>query len=148
MEIAVATLEDIRELTSLLGLLFAQETEFTPDQAAQQRGLASIIGDPAVGMILVVKVEQRIIAMVNVLFTVSTALGARVGIVEDMVVDPMVRGGGVGSLLLNAAIAKSRESGCQRLTLLTDHDNAAAHRFYQRHGFSLSPMVPFRLSLQ
>lgn len=148
MDIAEATLDDLPELISLLAVLFAQEEEFVPDHAAQQRGLAMIIGNKDCGVILVARNEGKIIAMVNILFTVSTALGARVGILEDMVVDPSARGGGVGSLLLDAAIAKALECRCQRLTLLTDHDNHPAHRFYERHGFLQSTMVPFRLSLQ
>ncbi|HYQ38837.1 MAG TPA: GNAT family N-acetyltransferase, partial [Pseudomonas sp.] len=38
----------------------------------------------------------------------------------------------------------AREVGCQRITLLTDADNAAAQRFYARHGFGPSPMIPLR----
>jgi ribosomal protein S18 acetylase RimI-like enzyme len=148
MDIAVATLDDVPELATLLGVLLAQEAEFAPDIAAQQRGLSVIIRNPATGMILVARMEQKIVAMVNILFTVSTALGARVGILEDMVVDPAARGSGIGSQLLDAAIARARECGCRRLTLLTDHDNAPAQRFYQRHGFTRSTMLPFRLSLQ
>jgi ribosomal protein S18 acetylase RimI-like enzyme len=34
-----------------------------------------------------------------------------------------------------------------RLTLLTDADNAPAQRFYQRHGFAPSAMIPLRLLL-
>jgi GNAT superfamily N-acetyltransferase len=85
--------------------------------------------------------------MVNLLYTVSTALGARVAMLEDMVVTRQQRGGGIGTLLLQAAIALARADGCQRITLLTDTDNASAHRFYRRHGFVASPMVPFRLML-
>ncbi|MGQ0672875.1 MAG: GNAT family N-acetyltransferase, partial [Hyphomicrobium sp.] len=40
-----------------------------------------------------------------------------------------------------------RADGCRRITLLTDGDNAAAHRFYERAGFTRSAMVPYRLGL-
>ena len=60
---------------------------------------------------------------------------------------PHARGTGVGSQLLGHAIALARMSGCQRITLLTDRTNAAALRFYQRHGFIPSAMVPLRLAL-
>ncbi|MNY66030.1 putative phosphinothricin acetyltransferase YwnH [compost metagenome] len=77
----------------------------------------------------------------------STALGARVALLEDMVVDTGARGTGIGSALLEQAIAHARDSGCRRITLLTDGDNAAAQRLYRRHGFGRSPMVPLRLAL-
>jgi GNAT superfamily N-acetyltransferase len=61
-----------------------------------------------------------------------------------MVVAPAWRNAGVGSQLLEAAIAHARQTGCQRITLLTDDSNTNAQRFYGRHGFMHSPMVPFR----
>jgi GNAT superfamily N-acetyltransferase len=82
--------------------------------------------------------------MVGLLFTVSTALGARVAWLEDMVVAPEARGRGIGGALVDAALAQARAAGCRRVTLLTDADNADAHRFYRRHGFAASPMRPFR----
>ncbi|CUS41282.1 GCN5-related N-acetyltransferase [hydrothermal vent metagenome] len=84
--------------------------------------------------------------MVNVLFTVSTALGARVAIFEDMIVSPEVRGSGVGSKLLEYAISSAQVCGCKRITLLTDSDNISAQRFYAKHGFEKSAMIPLRLA--
>ncbi|MCM2331118.1 AraC family transcriptional regulator, regulatory protein of adaptative response / methylated-DNA-[protein]-cysteine methyltransferase [Geopseudomonas sagittaria] len=147
MYIRPALPADIPALCALLDQLFAQEAEFTPERAAQQRGLAAIIDDPAVGAILLAVEGERIVAMVNLLYTISTALGARVALLEDMVVDAGARGAGLGSALLEYAIGHARDSGCRRITLLTDGDNAAAQRFYQRHGFGPSPMIPLRRAL-
>ena len=88
-----------------------------------------------------------IVAMVNLLYSVSTAIGERVATLEDMVVVPGARGSGIGSALLAYAIGFARDRGIKRITLLTDHDNAGAQRFYSRHGFVRSPMIPLRLSL-
>jgi GNAT superfamily N-acetyltransferase len=142
-----ATEADIPALVELLGVLFAQEAEFTPDPQAQRRGLAQIVGHPQTGAVLVVREAGAVIAMVNLLFTVSTALGERVALLEDMVVARSARGAGVGSALLAEAIAFARRSGCRRITLLTDGDNEAARRFYASHGFTASEMVPYRLAL-
>jgi len=144
MKIEVAKISDIPELCALLESLFTQEAEFKSDREAQIRGLTSVIENEDVGDILIVRENENIIGMVNVLYTVSTALGARVGILEDMVVSSAGRGSGIGSKLLERALEFAREKGCQRITLLTDHDNDGAHRFYQKHGFSLSTMVAFR----
>lgn len=86
--------------------------------------------------------------MVNLLFTISTALGGRVAILEDMVVRPGYRSCGAGSKLLQAAMDFAKSAGCHRITLLTDRANESAQRFYKRHGFTLSEMVPLRLSLE
>lgn len=147
MIIDKATLNDIDALCDLLDILFSQELEFKPDTCAQAQGLQMIIENPNVGLILVARHGDKLIGMVNLLFTVSTALGARVAILEDMVVLPTERGLGVGASLLSTAIATAREQGCQRVTLLTDSTNEAAHAFYEKQGFTRSQMVAFRQML-
>ncbi|MCF7966975.1 GNAT family N-acetyltransferase [Methylobacter sp. Wu8] len=147
MQITPANLSDIPALCELLELLFTQEADFKPDRDAQSRGLSRIIGNPEVGLIVVVRQGGRVVGMANLLYTVSTALGDRVALLEDMVVSPNARGSGIGSRLLEHAIQLARLNGCKRITLLTDRDNEAAQRFYQRRGFGLSAMIPLRLSL-
>jgi GNAT superfamily N-acetyltransferase len=147
MIIRTATPADIPDLCRLLSVLFTQEAEFKVDVDAQVRGLTAIIGNPAIGTILIARDNNVAIGMVNLLFTVSTALGERVALLEDMVVTESARGTGVGSQLINHAIDTARAAGCKRMTVLSDRDNTAAHRFYQRHGFELSSMLPLRLAL-
>lgn len=147
MLVETATAADIPALSDLLSVLFSQEAEFTPIPEAQQRGLARIIGDPEVGTVLVARQGDQIVGMVNLLFTISTALGERVALLEDMVVFPAGRGIGVGTRLLSNAISYSRAQGCKRITLLTDRSNEPAQRFYAKQGFVASSMVPMRLSL-
>ena len=146
-DITPATLDDLPALCALLTALFTQEAEFKPDEAAQRRGLARIIGDDQIGLIVVARQGGQVVGMVNLLYTVSTALGERVALLEDMVVDPLRRGSGLGTTLLQGAIALARQHGCRRITLLTDGDNVAAQRFYEQHGFKPSSMVPYRLSI-
>jgi GNAT superfamily N-acetyltransferase len=138
---------DVPALVPLLVQLFTQETEFTPAPELQARGLAAIIGDPRVGVVVLGEDEGRAVGMANLLYTTSTALGTRVAILEDMVVDKDWRGRGVGSKVLAFAIETVRADGCARITLLSDRENASAHRFYRRFGFTSSAMTPFRLAL-
>lgn len=147
MEIALASLSDIPELCELLEILFSQEVEFVPNYEVQSRGLARIISNPEVGIIVLARQSGQVVGMCNLLFTVSTALGERVALLEDMIMSPNYRGSGVGSQLLEQAIKFARLNGCKRITLLTDSANEPAQRFYQRHGFGFSTMIPLRLSL-
>jgi ribosomal protein S18 acetylase RimI-like enzyme len=147
IEITIAGEKDIPALCALLNLLFSQEIEFTPNTAAQQRGLLKIIQNPQLGFILIGKVNEQTAAMVNILFTVSTALGERVAILEDMVVSTTFRGSGIGSQLITHAIQEAKNQQCKRITLLTDISNTAAQKFYQKHGFNASTMIPLRLNL-
>ncbi|WP_268743575.1 GNAT family N-acetyltransferase [Methylomonas sp. MK1] len=145
VEISLASPADIPALCHLLSELFSQEAEFQPDYVAQSRGLTRIIADPNIGHIFVARHDSQIVGMVNLLYTVSTALGERVAWLEDMVVLSDVRGQGVGSLLLEHAVEFARQNGCRRLSLLTDADNLHAQQFYRRQGFRVSEMVPMRL---
>jgi GNAT superfamily N-acetyltransferase len=142
--IETATLDDINALCDLLAVLFSQEAEFKPDRQAQQTGLQAIISNPDIGIILLARHNDEVVAMVSLLFSISTALGGRVAILEDMVVLPDKRGVGIGLELLNAAISTARDSGCQRITLLTDSDNTIARGFYEKQGFVRSGMLAFR----
>ncbi|MGZ5050778.1 MAG: GNAT family N-acetyltransferase [Methylobacter sp.] len=148
IEIAPASRQDIPELCDLLAVLFSQEAEFTPNPEAQSRGLGLIIDNPELGLILAARQSGRIVGMVNLLYTVSTALGERVALLEDMVVAPDARGAGVGSRLLQQAVELARRNGCKRITLLTDRTNESAQRFYRKHGFDFSAMVAMRLALE
>lgn len=148
MEITLAVTADIPQLCELLDVLFTQESEFEPDRQAQMRGLAMVIDGENVGDILVARQAGELIGMVNLLYTVSTALGERVALLEDMVVTPSGRGLGVGTQLLERACELAKANGAKRITLLTDGDNDGGQRFYQRNGFSCSTMMPFRKVLK
>jgi GNAT superfamily N-acetyltransferase len=106
-----------------------------------------IILDPKIGIILVARDNEKIIGMINLLFTESTALGSKVAILEDMVVLSKFRGEGIGSQLIDYAIYEAKKEGCKRITLLTDIGNTKAQSFYQKNGFVKSKMTPYRLLL-
>ena len=146
-EITPATIADIPQLCELLAILFAQEEDFRPDTAKQSAALRQIIGHPGTGRIIVLREGGDIPGMVNLLFTVSTACGGKVAILEDMVVRPERRNDGLGNMLLKTATAAARDEGCLRITLLSDRANDPAIRFYQRQGFTLSSMIPLRKAL-
>ena len=144
-EIKIATINHIPELVNLLNLLFDQEEDFIPDTNKQRLGLMQIIVNPDKGHILALLENNKIIGMVNLLYTISTALGGKVAILEDMILDPEKRGSGQGTILLQAAIDFAKQKECLRITLLTDVINKDAIRFYQKLGFVKSGMTPLRL---
>jgi GNAT superfamily N-acetyltransferase len=144
MKITKASMEDIPALCGLLEILFSQEAEFKPDNKLQSEGLKQIIEYPERGQILIIKEKNSIIGMINLLFTISTALGGKVAFLEDMVVHPDFHGHGAGSKLLQAAIDFAQNGGYKRITLLTDESNKSAQNFYKRHGFIMSEMTPMR----
>jgi ribosomal protein S18 acetylase RimI-like enzyme len=56
-----------------------------------------------------------------------------------LVVDPAVRGRGVGELLVRACLDRARAAGKTRMVLSTDARMHAAHRLYERLGFTRLP---------
>ena len=60
-----ATIEDLPALTELVMNLFALSGDFTPDRAAQERGLQLILEQPNRGRIFVVRNHDQIFGMVN-----------------------------------------------------------------------------------
>lgn len=148
IRICSATPEDIPTLCQLLAILFCQEAEFQSHHAKQEAALKILLNNPDLGDIIVARSDIQTIGMVSLLYTVSTALGGRVAILEDMLVHPDFRNQAIGSHLLSHAVNVAREKGCRRITLLTDKDNLPAQQFYQRHGFKNSEMLPMRLLLE
>jgi ribosomal protein S18 acetylase RimI-like enzyme len=56
-----------------------------------------------------------------------------------LVVDPGVRGRGVGELLVRECLDRARAVGKRRMVLSTDPGMRAAHRLYDRLGFTRLP---------
>jgi GNAT superfamily N-acetyltransferase len=142
-----ATLEDLPQLTELLRDLFTHEGDFVPDPVRQMRGLRLILENPSRGRIFVIRQNGIILGMINLLFTISTAEGGFVIVLEDLVVLDEYRRHGIGGLLLEHAVEYAGNKDFKRITLLTDRINADAHRFYKKHGFFESKMMPMRLVL-
>ena len=147
MQISLATASDIPALCKLLALLFSQEADFQPDEKAQRRGLVHILNNPDIGLIFVARKNEKVVGMVNLLFTFSTALGEKVALLEDLIVLPNQRRKGIGSQLLKQAIETARLNNCHRITLLTDLVNHSAQQFYRKSGFIFSAMIPMRVLL-
>jgi ribosomal protein S18 acetylase RimI-like enzyme len=56
-----------------------------------------------------------------------------------LVVDPEARGQGVGELLVRSCLDRAQAAGKRRMVLGTDPRMTAAHRLYERLGFSRLP---------
>jgi GNAT superfamily N-acetyltransferase len=140
-----ATEADLDELSEMLGELFAQESDFRPDKEKQLRGLRLIFEQPSRGRVFVLRRDGAIVGMINLLFTISTAEGGFVILLEDLVVHKEFQSHGYGSKLLQHAIDFAKQKNFLRITLLTDRPENLAQEFFRRHGFHESSMIPMRL---
>ena len=143
-----ATLEDLPQLVDLLFDLFSHEGgDFVPNRAKQMRGLRLILEQPNRGRIFVLRKNGMILGMINLLFTISTAEGGFVVLLEDVVVHRDFRRHGYGGRLLQHTIDYARNKDFQRITLLTDRLDQESQEFFERHGFFKSKMLPMRCPL-
>jgi GNAT superfamily N-acetyltransferase len=137
--------EDLDELSSLLGELFSEESDFRPNKEKQLYGLRLIFEQPSRGRVFVLRRDRSIVGMINLLFTISTAEGGFVILLEDLVIHKTYQDQGYGSQLLEYAINFARQKNFLRITLLTDRPEIRSQNFFRRHGFHDSAMVPMRL---
>ncbi|WP_309489866.1 GNAT family N-acetyltransferase [Oceaniferula flava] len=139
-----ATIEDLPELVELLTDLMELQGDFIPDRNAHERGLALILEQPNRGRIFVLRNDEQIFGMVNLLFTISTALGGLVILMEDFIIHPNHRGQGYGEVLLDYVFEFADKKDFKRITLLTDKIGSEAQNFFSKVGFEYSSMIPMR----
>lgn len=143
-----ATLEDLPALVDLMMLLLQMEEDFEPDRDKQEYGLRLILEEPNRGRIFVARTDHAIVGIINLLFTISTAEGGMVMLLDDIIIHPEHRGQGYGTRLVEHALDFARKKDFRRITLLTDRISEESQRFFGRFGFVQSRMIPMRLSLR
>ena len=145
LRIEPATLDDLPELIELLFELFSQESDFVPDRDKEMRGLRLLLEQPSRGRVFVLRSPNKIVGMVNLLITISTAEGGFVLVLEDLIVHKEHRRQGFGTQLLHYAIDFAKKKKFLRITLLTDKPNEQLKRFFAKNGFVESSMIPMRM---
>ena len=144
VDIDFAVTADLPQIADLLAELFTLESDFKPERDKQLRGVGLILDNPAMGRLFVLRDGERVLGMANALITVSTAEGARVLLLEDVIVRRERRGNGLGRQLVEHVLAWAKAEGMTRVTLLADRDNAGALDFYRKLGFDDSHMQVMR----
>jgi GNAT superfamily N-acetyltransferase len=135
--------QDLHQLIALLKLLFTIEADFSFNAQKQRQGLAMLLDNDR-GCVLVAEEKEQIIAMCTGQVVISTAEGGPAVLVEDMVVDPVHQGFGVGRALMNTMAGWALEQGATRLQLLADKNNPPALAFYARLGWDKTALICLR----
>ncbi len=146
VRIEPATLDDLPRLVDLTMALFDMEEDFNPNREKQERGLRCILEQPNRGRIFVLRTDYEIIGMINIQFTISTAMGGFALLLEDVIIHPDYRNNNYGTQLLEYVIKFAKRKDFLRITLLTDKISAESQRFFQKLGFQHSHMIPMRLT--
>ena len=94
--------------------------------------LAEIVNSEST-LMFVARVDNQIVGLLTLaIFRIPTAVRAWI---EDVVVDSLVRGHGVGEALNLAAIAEARRRGAKTVDLTSRPSREAANKLYKRLWF-------------
>lgn len=107
--------------------------------------LEPLLADDSLGEVWVVSGERGLEGYAVVTWRYSIESGGRDALLDEMYVSEP--GSGTGSTLIEAVISAMRNRGLTRVFLETEIGNAAARRFYSRHGFSVEDSVWMSLEL-
>jgi ribosomal protein S18 acetylase RimI-like enzyme len=95
--------------------------------------LTEMAASPAIVLLLARTPEGVIVGSLTlVVFRIPTGMRAWI---EDVVVDSQVRGKGVGSLLVRAAVARAEAMGARTVDLTSRPSRTEANRLYVSLGF-------------
>ncbi|MFE1287731.1 GNAT family N-acetyltransferase [Streptomyces sp. NPDC058751] len=147
LEIRAALADDVPAIVAMLaddplGARRESPDDLSPYLAALER----LSRDPNQHLVVAVR-DGRVVGTLQL--TVIPGLsrrGATRSVIEAVRVHADERGSGLGTELIEWAVAESRRQDCRLVQLTSDVSRTDAHRFYERLGFEASH-VGFKLPL-
>jgi ribosomal protein S18 acetylase RimI-like enzyme len=142
-----ADVEPVREVTDELVVAMARLLpQLAPGAPAlDARQLQQLVAADATTLLVARTAEGIVGTLTLVLFVVPTGRRARI---EDVVVDRLARGQGIGAALTVEAVRLAREAGARTIDLTSRPSRQAANRLYERLGFRPRESRVYRYSRQ
>ncbi|MCP4224603.1 MAG: GNAT family N-acetyltransferase [Actinomycetia bacterium] len=140
---------NIREVTEVTDDIVNAFDRLSPQLSssnpAPTREFLAGIADSEASILLVAEEEGQILGSLTlVVFPIPTAIRAWI---EDVVVDDVARGKGVGAALNNEALSRAAKMGATTVDLTSRPSREAANRLYQRLGFEQRETNVYRYKL-
>jgi ribosomal protein S18 acetylase RimI-like enzyme len=123
--------EATNELVDAFQRLIPQLTKNNPPPSLGQ--LSALVKSES-STLLIARADDSSIVGVLSLTVYRVPTGIR-SIIEDIVVDEVARGQGVGEALMRRAMEIAKEKGAAQITLTSNPKRDAANRLYLRMGF-------------
>ncbi|WP_328537847.1 GNAT family N-acetyltransferase [Streptomyces sp. NBC_00344] len=147
LKIRPAAESDIPAIVALLaddplGARRESPDDLTPYTAAHRR----IAADPQQHLVVADRDGQIVGTLQLTVIPGLSRRGATRSIIEGVRIHADERGGGLGTQLIEWAVAESRSQDCQLVQLTSDTTRTDAHRFYERLGFTATHLG-FKLQL-
>jgi GNAT superfamily N-acetyltransferase len=110
----------------------------------------ALLADPAHEGVQLLARDRESLAcgFATVFWSWDTTEGARIGIMNDLYVDPGARRGGLGAELIAACREQCRARGAARLEWLTAEGNRRAQALYDRTGAVRESWVVYTLPVR
>lgn len=115
------------------------------DETITKEAIEAIISSPHSYLFVAVDDEDNILGSLTlIIYTIPTRKKAYI---EDVVVDGVAQGLGLGEKLLTAAINKAKEEGVACVELTSRPFRIPANRLYQKMGFKIRETNCYQLVL-
>jgi GNAT superfamily N-acetyltransferase len=134
--VRTATTADLADLLHLYQLLAGTRVNALPAEPDEAMSLLKEIRTLPSRQLLVAEVDGKVVGTVDLLIVANlTHHGAPWAIVENVVVDEIVRRRGVGSALIDEVVRRCSDADCYKVQLLSNKQRTQAHGFYRSVGF-------------
>ncbi|MFJ8663273.1 GNAT family N-acetyltransferase [Streptomyces sp. NPDC093795] len=139
LEIRPATAADLEAIVAMLAddPLGAQR-ESPDDLGPYLTAFERLASDPHQHLVVAVRAEKVVGTLQLTVVPGLSRRGATRSIIEGVRIHADERGSGLGTQLIEWAVAESERQGCQLVQLTSDATRTDAHRFYERLGFEAS----------
>jgi len=127
---------DLDELIPLVREYHAFEGIHMPE-AARREAVAHLLGDPGLGGIWGIAVENGWIGYIALTYGYSIEFRGRDAFIDEFFIRASRRGRGLGGAVLELIRVEAAALGLKALHLEVARGNRAARRLYAQHGFGL-----------
>jgi GNAT superfamily N-acetyltransferase len=139
-----------RQMDVLLPLIAAYQRFYEVEEIDDERNRAffsRFLSPSEDGMLLGAWRGDELLGYACLYWSFTSLAPAETVLMNDLYVDPVARGQGVGRALIEASAAVGRERGAQRLEWMTRADNETAQRLYDSTGAERSAWIEYELPL-
>jgi GNAT superfamily N-acetyltransferase len=146
--VAVVADDDLPELLGLVRA-YLDFYEVTPSDDEMLALSRALIADPESEGVQFLARDGggRAVGFASLFWTWTTTRGGRLGVMNDLFVDPAARGTGMADALIAACAQRCRERGVRWLEWQTATDNHRAQAVYERVGARRSQWLDYSLDV-
>lgn len=138
------------EYEDLLPLIAAYQRFYEVEDVDQERNrefFRRFLAPSEVGLLLGARAGGRLVGYACLYWHFSSTKARESVLLNDLYVDPELRGEGIGRALIEASLGIARERGGAHLEWVTEPDNHTAQRLYDSTGAERSTWVAYKLPI-